>query len=80
MSKVKIEGNASGTGTFTIASPDSSTDRTITLPDNTGNLLTNNSDLPAANLTGTLPALDGSNLTNAGISTGKAIAMAIVFG
>jgi len=39
MSKVKIEGNASGTGTFTITSPNSSTDRTITLPDVTGNLI-----------------------------------------
>ena len=39
MSKVKIEGNASGTGTFTIASPNSSTDRTITLPDATGTLV-----------------------------------------
>lgn len=80
MSKVKIEGNASGTGTFTLTTPNSNTDRTFTLPDATGDLLTSNSDLPAANLTGTLPALDGSNLTNAGISTGKAIAMAIVFG
>ena len=39
MSKVKIEGNASGTGTFTITSPNSSTDRTITLPDATGDLV-----------------------------------------
>jgi hypothetical protein len=33
MSKVAITGNASGTGTFTIASPNSSTDRTLDLPD-----------------------------------------------
>jgi hypothetical protein len=55
MSKVKIEGNASGTGTFTIASPNSSTDRTITLPDAAGELLLSNGD--------------GSSLT--GITTGK---------
>lgn len=36
MSKVTIEGNASGTGTFTIAAPNSNTDRTLTLPNNTG--------------------------------------------
>jgi hypothetical protein len=33
MSKIALSGNASGTGTFTIASPDSSTDRTLDLPD-----------------------------------------------
>jgi hypothetical protein len=41
MSKIALSGNASGTGTFTIASPDSSTDRTLTLPDNSGTLLSN---------------------------------------
>lgn len=40
MSKVAIEGNASGTGTFTIAAPDSNTSRTLTLPDESGTLLT----------------------------------------
>lgn len=36
MSQVKIQGNASGTGIFTITSPNSNTDRTVTLPDATG--------------------------------------------
>lgn len=40
MSKVQLAGNANGTGIFTIASPNSNTDRTLTLPDNTGTLLT----------------------------------------
>jgi hypothetical protein len=40
MSKVKIEGNASGTGTLTIAAPNTNTDRTLTLPDGAGELLT----------------------------------------
>lgn len=39
MSKIALSGNASGTGTFTIASPNGNTDRTLTLPDNTGTLL-----------------------------------------
>lgn len=39
MSKVKIQGNASGTGVLTIAAPNTSTDRTITLPDSTGTLV-----------------------------------------
>ena len=38
MSSVKVSGNASGTGEFTIASPNSNTNRTLTLPDTTGTL------------------------------------------
>ena len=33
MSKVKIQGHASGTGVLTVTAPNTSTDRTITLPD-----------------------------------------------
>jgi hypothetical protein len=72
MSKVKIEGNASGTGTLTIAAPNTNTDRTLTLPDAAGEILTDttgltsSSSLNAANLTGTLPAIDGSALTGVG--------------
>lgn len=44
MSKISLSPNASGTGTFTIASPNSSTDRTLTLPDNTGTILTSASN------------------------------------
>jgi hypothetical protein len=36
MSVVKVQGNASGTGIFTIAAPATNTDRTLTLPDATG--------------------------------------------
>lgn len=50
MSKVQLQGNLSGTGIFTIASPNSNTDRTLTLPDNSGTLLSNASSL--AGLTG----------------------------
>jgi hypothetical protein len=39
MSNVVITGNASGTGDFTIAAPNSNTDRTLTLPDETGTVL-----------------------------------------
>jgi hypothetical protein len=41
MSKVAITGNASGTGTLTLSAPNTNTDRTLTLPDNTGTILTN---------------------------------------
>mgnify|MGYP001595027286 FL=1 len=72
MSKIKIVGHASGSGVLTIAAPNTNTDRTITIPDVTGTLLDSGSDLPAANLTGTiadarfpstLPAISGANLT-----------------
>lgn len=39
MSQVTISGNASGTGIFTILSPNSNNNQTLTLPDTTGTLL-----------------------------------------
>jgi len=69
MSKVKITGHASGSGTITLTGPNTSSDRTITLPDATGTaLMTDGSaasltNIPAANITGTLPAISGASLT-----------------
>ena len=40
MSKISLQPNASGTGTFTLAAPDSNTNRTLTLPDEAGKILT----------------------------------------
>jgi hypothetical protein len=54
MSKVVIQGNASGTGDFTIAAPNSNTNRTLTLPDEAGTVLTSASSLAAANLSGSV--------------------------
>jgi len=71
MSKIKLEGNASGTGTLTISAPNTNTDRTLTLPDGAGEILTDASTLSSSNLSGALPALDGSALT--GISGGKVL-------
>ena len=50
MAKVKIQGHASGTGVLTVTAPNTSSDRTITLPDATGTLL--NSDGDGSSLTG----------------------------
>lgn len=61
MSKISLTPNASGTGTFTIASPDSNTNRTLTLPDADGALLTANGD--GSSLTG----IDTSPPTTAGV-------------
>lgn len=52
MSKISLSPNASGTGNFTIASPATNTDRTLTLPDNTGTILTSasNTNFPAGSI------------------------------
>ena len=41
MSKISLAPDASGSGIFTIASPGTSTNRTLTLPDDTGTIVTN---------------------------------------
>jgi hypothetical protein len=78
MSQVALSGNASGTGTFTIASPNSNTDRTLTLPDNTGTLVTTGSTagvsqaMLAAGVAGNGPAFaatDTSTTATAGVTT-----------
>jgi hypothetical protein len=43
MSKIAISGASTGTATFTLESPATSTNRTLTLPDNTGTIITQNS-------------------------------------
>ena len=45
MSKISITPNASGTGVFTIASPATNTNRTLTLPDEAGTMLTSASSI-----------------------------------
>ena len=49
MAKVKIQGNASGTGVLTITAPNTSTDRVITLPDATATLATTADSVGGAN-------------------------------
>ena len=47
MSKIALTGNASGSGTFTLAAPNSDTDRTLTLPDEAGTVLVRPASLSA---------------------------------
>jgi hypothetical protein len=65
MSKIALTPNASGTGVFTISSPATNTNRTLTLPDEAGTVLTSASSLASANLTGTVTVSGG----NVGIGT-----------
>jgi trimeric autotransporter adhesin len=62
MAKVKIQGHASGTGVLTVTAPNTSTDRTITLPDSTGTLLTTTGS--GANLTN-LPSTSTADILSA---------------
>ena len=60
MTKIAIQPSGSGTGTFTIAAPNSNTNRTFTLPDATGEVLTDQSNIEAqvktaTNTTGSAP-------------------------
>ena len=67
MSSVSIQGNASGTGIFTIASPNSNTNRTLTLPDATGTINTSGSanEVPAGSAS--TPSIYPAGDTNTGI-------------
>jgi len=60
MSKITLEPNNSGSGTFTIAAPNSNNNRQIDLPDLAGTVLTDATDLEpqvktATNATGSAP-------------------------
>ena len=69
MSKISITPNASGTGVFTISSPATSTDRTLTLPDEAGSIVVNTAT--GIDVTGTVVA-DG--LTVDGVSNLNGVA------
>ena len=68
MSKVTIQGDASGTGIFTIASPNSNTDRTLVLPDEAGTVLTTAgvpaSAMPAGSVIQAVSAQSGRTVIN----------------
>ena len=52
MSKIALTPNASGTGTLTIAAPNTSTNRTLTLPDETGTLLSSTTNITSQAMNG----------------------------
>ena len=71
MSKVKIQGNASGTGVVTLTAPNTNTDRTITLPDSTGSILMSDGDgSQLTNLPGGGKVLQVVNYQTGAVATG----------
>lgn len=78
MSIVKVQGNASGTGIFTVASPNSNTDRTLTLPDATGTVQV--SGQPVSATTGTFSGtISGGSTIGVGGATPSASGSGITF-
>jgi hypothetical protein len=70
MAKVKIQGNASGTGVLTVTAPNTSTDRTITLPDSTATIATTTdvaARLPSITDNGDATAITIDSSENVGI-------------
>ena len=65
MSKVAIQGAATGTGVFTLASPATNTDRTLVLPDEAGTVLT--SATPGVPVNG--PAFSAYNDSNQNVTS-----------
>ena len=73
MSLVAISGNASGTGTLTIASPNTNSNYTLTLPENTGTLISTKSagtvlQVVQATKTDTFSTSSGSYVDVTGLS------------
>ena len=68
MSRVVIQGDASGTGDFTIAAPNSNTDRTLTLPDVSGTLVTGD-DIAINGITSDYTSGTALNIDSSGRAT-----------
>jgi hypothetical protein len=64
LSKIALSGNLSGTGTFTLASPNSNSDRTLNLPDAAGTIQVSGN--PISGTTGTFTGLVDISAAGAG--------------
>lgn len=67
MSKIALAGNASGTGTITLESPNTNTDFTINLPAASGTLVTTGGTVTFGAGTAAAPSITNSTDTNTGI-------------
>lgn len=68
MSQVKVSGNASGTGILTIAAPNTNTNYTLTLPANTGTILTSatTTGFPAGSVLQMVSSTSNTTITASG--------------
>ncbi len=82
MSKITLEGNASGTGTFTIAAPNSNTSYTLTLPQTSGTILTSGGSQTIEFVAGSAstPSITFTGDTNTGIFSPAADTIAFAEG
>jgi ethanolamine utilization protein EutQ (cupin superfamily) len=71
MSKIALVGDASGTGTLSIVAPNTSTDRTLTLPDESGTVLTSGGAIDV-NASAPADSVVISSTGNVGIGTSSA--------
>ena len=72
MSKVAIEGNIAGSGTLTIAAPNTDSNFTLSLPSETGTIITQNSTPAFAStigVGGATPAASGAGITFPGTAS-----------
>ena len=67
MSKIALAGNASGTGTITLESPNTNTDFTINLPAASGTLVTTGGTVTFGAGTAAAPSITNTKETNTGI-------------
>ena len=71
MSQVTLEGNASGTGIFTVAAPNSNTNRTLTLPDATGTVVTTDATQTLTNKSISGAQIDSGTVAVARLGSGS---------
>ena len=73
MSRIAFNGNALGTGTVTIASPNTNSDRTVTLPDETGTVVLSGGALgtPSSGNGSNLTALNGTNISSGTVAVAR---------
>ena len=82
MSKIALEGNASGTGTFTVAAPNSNSNYTLTLPQSTGTVVVTGGaqTIEFAAGTASTPSITFTGDTNTGIFSPAADTIAFAEG
>ena len=75
MSKIRLTPNASGTGTVTLTVPSTNTDRTISLPDTAGNVVTTGDSGTVDNTMISDGTIEAAKLSGGQTGTGPAFAV-----